>query len=400
MSGTGSPPPPGSPDQPPRSTPGNPGQQHPAPGYPPPGQVPPGYVPPGAPPPGVGHPGNPYAAPAAPPPYGYPPPYGQPAPYAAMRPAHKPGVIALRPLSLGDIYDAAFKIIRFNAAATVGSAVLVTAAAMAIPILVTATLVATHDFSTALDSNGDISSSDLAGLFTAYGSMFLGGILQALGLIFVTGMVVHVTAAAAAGRRLSLAAAWAATRGKRWRLVGLSFALSLGVGLAAAVTVGAIFLAGFALDTAAAVLVIAGLVVTTIVLLVFFWVRVYYLAVPPLMLEPVGVFAAMGRSFALTRGQFWRTFGIALLTVLITQIAASVLGIPFSLVGAFASVAAGTGGTSLMIIVVANSLSTVVSSAFVTPFLSAVTSLQYLDQRIRKEGYDVELMTQAGLLQP
>ena len=48
--------------------------------------------------------------------------------------AHKPGAIALRPLQLGDMYDAAFRIIRFNPQATVGSAVLVTAVAMLIPV--------------------------------------------------------------------------------------------------------------------------------------------------------------------------------------------------------------------------------------------------------------------------
>ncbi len=38
--------------------------------------------------------------------------------------------------------------------------------------------------------------------------------------------------------------------------------------------------------------------------------------------------------------------------------------------------------------------------AFVAPFTGAVSSLQYLDQRMRKEAYDVELMTQAGLTAP
>ena len=38
------------------------------------------------------------------------------------------------------------------------------------------------------------------------------------------------------------------------------------------------------------------------------------------------------------------------------------------------------------------------SNAFVAPFTAAVTSLQYLDQRMRKEAYDVELMREAGLI--
>jgi hypothetical protein len=39
----------------------------------------------------------------------------------------------------------------------------------------------------------------------------------------------------------------------------------------------------------------------------------------------------------------------------------------------------------------------VVQAAFVAPFTAAVTSLQYVDQRIRKEAFDVELMTRAGI---
>ena len=70
--------------------------------------------------------------------------------------AHKPGAIPLRPLQLGDMYDAAFRIIRFNPKATVGSAVLVTAVAMLIPVLVTAVLTWTVDLS--FDENGDTSA--------------------------------------------------------------------------------------------------------------------------------------------------------------------------------------------------------------------------------------------------
>ena len=78
------------------------------------------------------------APPPAPPTH----PYGVASapPVVSMGAAHKPGAIPLRPLGIGDMYDAAFKIIRFNPRATVGSAVLVAAVAMAIPILVTAAL--------------------------------------------------------------------------------------------------------------------------------------------------------------------------------------------------------------------------------------------------------------------
>lgn len=318
-----------------------------------------------------------------------------------MPAAHKPGAIPLRPLGLGDMYDAAFKIIRFNPKATVGSAVLVAAVAMGIPVLVTAAMALLGDFSDDLtydDSSGTFeSSSDVLAFYSSYGSLAVGSVLQWFGLVFVTGMVVHVTAAAAVGRRLSLGEAWAATRGKRWRLVGLALLLSAATALFLALTVGVIVVLALLLPTAAAVLVSIALGVSAVLLAVFLWVRVYYLAVPPLMLEDAGVFGALGRSWALTSRQFWRTFGIAVLTLLIVQIASGMLGVPFAIVGAVGPLFTDNVEIALLVMVVANALSSVVSSAFVAPFTSAVTSLQYVDQRIRKEGYDVELMTRAGI---
>src|SRR5680860_1646831 len=44
--------------------------------------------------------------------YGSPPPYGQLPPQ--QPPAIKPGIVALRPLGLGELYDGAFQAIRRN----------------------------------------------------------------------------------------------------------------------------------------------------------------------------------------------------------------------------------------------------------------------------------------------
>ena len=62
---------------------------------------------------------------------------GQPgAGFAVPMPvAHKPGAIPLRPLVLSDIFDGAFRIIRYNPRATIGAAVLVSAVAMIVPIV-------------------------------------------------------------------------------------------------------------------------------------------------------------------------------------------------------------------------------------------------------------------------
>jgi hypothetical protein len=310
--------------------------------------------------------------------------------------AHKPGAMPLRPLGLGDMYDAAFRIIRFNPKATVGSAVLVAAVAWLVPVIVTALLSFTLDLS--LDATSSASDADLVGMVGSVGSLGIGVLLVAFGTILVTGMIAHVTAAAAIGRRLTLGEAWAATRGKRWRLIGLALLL----GLCTVVLIGVYVLLWIAVVVASGdnvlPVVVWGLlsVPAFLAVLVWFWVRIYYLPVPALMLEPVGIFGALRRGFGLTRKQFWRTFGIALLTLLVVNIASSFLGLPIAVIGQVAGAAVGPR-YALLVLVATQAMSQVLAAAFVTPFTSAVTSLQYLDQRMRKEAYDVELMQQAGI---
>src|SRR6478735_6681316 len=190
-------------------------QEYPPPGPPPP----PGWQPPPA-PARAPWPLPQWAAPSPPP--GQHPPGFAPGMLGA---AHKPGAMPLRPLGLGDIYDAGFRIIRFNPKATVGSAVLVTAAAMAIPIVVTAILTVLVDFTA--DTGGEITTAELIGIVGSFGSLTIGAILQSIGIVLVTGMIAHVTAAAAIGRRFTLGEAWAATHGSRWRLIGLTVLLPL-----------------------------------------------------------------------------------------------------------------------------------------------------------------------------
>jgi len=379
--GAAQPPPPGW--QPPPPTQPYPAQPYPQQPYPQPGHAPPGYPPQYPPQSAPQYPGQ------------YPGPYApQPGMLGA---AHKPGAIALRPLQLGDMYDAAFRIIRFNPKATVGSAVLVTAVAMLIPVVVTAVL--TWSVNLSLDPGSDgFTGAEAAGLVGAGGSLLLGTLLQSLGLILVTGMVAHVTMAAAVGKKLTLGEAWAATAGKRLKLVGLVLLLGLMLILLIALFVLTWVAGVVALDSGAAIALFLLVSIPAFLLaLWWFWIRIYYLPVPALMLEDVGVFGAIERGHALTRNVFWRVFGIALLTAIITSIAGSMLGVPVTMVmDALLSGGLDSQYAALSLTLV-NAVSSVVQAAFVAPFTAAVTSLQYIDQRIRKEAFDVELMTRAGI---
>lgn len=370
--------------------------------YPPPGGSP--VPPPGSPPPPYG--GPPYPPP---PPGGWAPvgPGGPVSPYPAWQPApgmlgaaHKPGAIPLRPLGLGDLYDGAFKVIRYNPKATAGVAVLVTAVSALVTLLTVAGLLALGASFTQTSLFGDTDGS----LGSAYGgpaqvvsTEILPLLLQSLGTLLVSGMVAHVVMAAAIGRRLSIEQAWAATRGKRWKLVGVTLLLGL-LTTVVLVAYAAAWLVVVLVVDVLAVTVLFGLVggLLFVAFMLWFWVRVFYLPVPALMLEDVGVVGAIGRGFRLTRGAFWRTFGIALLTLVVTSVAATVLAVPFMIVGEIVGSAVdGSGG--VLGVQTITALSSVVAAAFVTPFTAAVTALQYVDLRMRKEAFDVELMTRAGI---
>ncbi len=355
--------------------------------FPPPGSPGPQPPPPG----GAQAPYPSYDRPSHPPRVGGPPP-------GMLGAAHKPGAVPLRPLTLSDMYDAAFRIIRFNPTATVGSAVLVAAVAMAIPVIVTTVLTLVLDLSLSVDDSGEL-GGDVSAVAGSFGSLGAGSMLQGIGLILVGGMIAHVVAAAAIGRRLTLRQAWVATRGKRWRLVGLTVTLGLALALAFAL---------YALSWVPVVRAssswqeptVYGLVSIPLFLafMVWFWVRVYYLPVPALMLEPVGVLGAIRRGFRLTRGAFWRTFGIALLTVIIGQTVGTVLALPLSFVAQGALLGGLPSETGVLVVVLSQAVASVLTAAFVAPFTTAVTTLQYLDLRMRTEGHDITLMQQAGIL--
>lgn len=350
-------------------------QAYPAPGYAPaPGAVPAGWAP-------------------------YPTGGAGPRPGLALGAAHKPGAFPLRPLGLGDMYDGAFRIIRFNPKATVGAAVLVTAVAMIVPIIVTTVL--TFTVGLAVDASGnyetDVSVGEALGLLAAYGSLVLSYFLSFVGIALVTGMVVHVTRAAAVGRRLDLGEAWAATHGKRWRLIGLVLLSIVGY-LTLTFVYVLLWIVLVVAGTNPWLLVVFGLVTVPafLAVCVWLWMKGYYLAVPILMLEDTGVFGAISRAWSLTTKHFWRTFGIALLTAIIGAIGGSMLATPFSFAGQIGIVVAPEYGVLLLVLTQAIGL--VIQNAFSAPFLASVTSMQYLDLRIRKEALDVELLREAGII--
>ena len=154
-------------------------------------------------------------------------------------------------------------------------------------------------------------------------------------VLVVTGMVVHVVAQAVLGHKVTAGQAWGAVRGRILRLLGLSLLswLIAFLPFALAVTVGVVV--AVAVDPVVGVLVGVPLGLLALVAMVWFYIRFAVLAPAALILERRGVAGSLRRAGALTRRQFWRVFGIVLLTQLVAGFASSLLSMPFSLVGIF-----------------------------------------------------------------
>lgn len=364
-------------------------------GYPPPGAG--GAPPPGPPPP----PGPAYGPPppAGPPAYGQPP-YGQPAygqpghgpgrPGPWRPPVAQPGVVPLRQLTLGDVFGGSLQTIRRNPRTTIALSLAVSAVFMALP-LVASLLWGLLDL-------GSVSAdSFLSGSGAAGGTFFsvasnLGVVLNVLASIVITGLMTRVVASAVVGRPMRAGEAWARTRG---RLGGLLLLLVVSV-LAAVVLLGVPgglgLLLGYALGggVGAWLVLTLGLLVG-VVLLVWVWTRWLLLATPALVLEGIGVRAALRRAGTLSRGQSWRLLGTALLAQLAAGVAAQVVAVPLAVVGAV-SLFLVDSSWGPAVFLLATNLSTLLTTAIVGPFVAGVTTLQYVDQRFRKEGLDLALL--------
>lgn len=309
------------------------------------------------------------------------------------RPLHKPGTVPLRPLTLSDFFDGAFTTVRRNPLSTIGMGALVTGGFMLLPILASLALGLAGGLNGAMLSADTARTTPGASTFVLYAVSGISSIFGLLANVVVAGLVVPVVTRAAIGEKVSTSAAWRQVRGRLPALIGLAV-LELVLILA---VVGGLTGLGAGLGYATSGLLLAIglgilLFVVGVVAAIGIHVKWFQLAAPSLVVERRGVFASIARAGRLSGGSFWRILGILLLTSLLTGIVGQIIGVPFTLAGA---VLGGVlddpaGPISLLI---ASNLAAVVSGAIIAPFTGTVAVLQYLDQRFRREGFDIDLIT-------
>jgi len=122
----------------------------------------------------------------------------------------------------------------------------------------------------------------------------------------------------------------------------------------------------------------------------------YSLAMPACVVEGLPAGAALKRSVELSKGSRGRVFVLGLLVGAVRTILGIILGFPFI---AFAF--KHPGHALPMGLLAMQQLGTFVVNTLIGPIYATGLTLFYYDQRIRKEGFDIEWMMQAaGLTQP
>lgn len=303
----------------------------------------------------------------------------------------QPGIIPLRPLTVGELFNGAFQAVRVNPQTMFGFAF----AIMAVVGLVQAFFASSSSSSlTRALSSGD--TDDLVySLGSSMGSFVTSG-LTLLATAFLSGMLALTVWDAVLGRKSSPADAWHRFS-PRFVPVLLATLLIGIIEFVAIVVVLLVFLIPFFLvvvntasarsyDSASAGIggalsIIFLMIVALIVIACFLTVKFAFTS-SAVVLEGLGPVDAMKRSWSLSKGSFWRILGRIWLIGIVTTLITSVLG---AIVGAILGVGANAA-ESLGLLVAFSAFVSALLSAVVIPVQSSFYTLMYLDERMRKEN--------------
>jgi hypothetical protein len=251
----------------------------------------------------------------------------------------------LRPLGVGEILDAALAVYRQHAV----SLWKIVAVVLALPAALSGVIaVAQHQ----IDSSGD-SRNDATLLLLSLVAELVG----VLATFLATAAAYRLVADAYMGRAVDPAASLRFGVQRFGAVLWVSFLAFLGI-----------FAAFFLFVVPAVYLAVA-----------------WSIAVPVLLGENLRGRRALSRSRALVRGRWWPCCGVLVLAVVLAAIVALAFGLLINEI---------TGNTdSDPLIFFSSGITTLITDSLVLPFQVAVTTVLYIDLRVRKEGFDIQLLT-------
>lgn len=257
----------------------------------------------------------------------------------------------LRPLGVGEILDAAIKVCTAHAGPLLRAVLVVILPVQILSAVILASTVSDADYLniTTSDVGSDDSAAFWAGQLTV-------GLLAAVSYLLATGACFHAVAEGWLGRQPSWRESlrFASRRAHSLLWISVVYFLAVMLGLIACIAPG-------------------------------IWLSVAFsVAFPVLFVEDLRGSKALRRSFKLVEGRWWPTCGVLLVGFLLAGIVSSIF--TYGL-GALALI-----NDSLGFLILLTTLGGLLSSLLTTPFQAAIVSVVYFDLRVRKEGFDLELL--------
>lgn len=300
-----------------------------------------------------------------------------------------------RAMNLGELFDAAFSLYRRNFVliAAISAIVQVPYAVVVFALYQAANFAGLQDqlrnAQQPLSNPAQpLTQEQLQPILNALGPILLiSGVLALVSIFLVLPLAEAATTRAVSDRYLdrpaSIGSSYRAALGRLGPLVLQSLILGLGIALLLAAAFALTVVLAAALGGAGVALILL-LWLAAAALLIVVYVRTS-LAAPAIVLERLSGWRGLVRSWNLVSGLFWRLLGIRLLLGLITGIISAIVVFILS----FAGVGLDTNGRFVL-----QEVASAFAAVFVSPITYIAVTLLYYDARIRKEGFDIEMLAQ------
>jgi hypothetical protein len=264
---------------------------------------------------------------------------------------------ALRPLSLGEVLDVSIKICLRHWRTLLKAVLIIVVPVQVVSTALTADYTATSfDFSANVDKTPEQTLDE----FNSYiGGLAISTLLQVLAVLLASAACFRAIAQAYLGDQPDWRRSLSYALHRTPSLLLLTLLYALGVGFA-----------------------------TLLLIAPGVWLYIAWaFAMPVLLVEGVRGRKALGRSFKLVKGRWWRTFGVLAVGFILAGIVSTIVQGAF-LVGIIVQ------PDNDVLVLVLSALSGIVGLAIGTPFQAALLTVVYFDLRVRKEGFDLELLAQ------
>jgi hypothetical protein len=265
-----------------------------------------------------------------------------------------PVPLRLRPLEIGDLLDETFRMYRRHFLLFAGISVV-----LAIPEAALTGYSYYYFFSIFTQQLSTRQPVDLTTLGSTLGALAVGVVINLTLVPFLYGAVTYAACESALGREVT---AWGVLRGVLRRYFQL-----FGYGLLLSVTL------------------VLAILFCVLPVVLWIWIAVGWTVVIPVMfIEKSGLISAMGRSWQLVEGRWWRTFLIILLVSILVYVARIALGGYLLLGQVLVQIILSSYATTWIF-----AAATAVIDSLVVPILQIAIVLVYFDLRVRREALDL-----------